>query len=92
VPIRCRVVKDLNDFDGSWTFWDSGLLDETSLQIYDALAYHVTHSNNRRLKKVGIWSLQRTAGAALGALKNLADPATAQLRNSLALASLVVSV
>ncbi|CAE6473076.1 unnamed protein product [Rhizoctonia solani] len=27
VPIRCRIVKDLEDFHGSWTMWEAGLTD-----------------------------------------------------------------
>ncbi|KAF8678050.1 Mitochondrial distribution and morphology protein [Rhizoctonia solani] len=27
VPIRCRIVKDLDDFHGSWTMWETGLTD-----------------------------------------------------------------
>ncbi|KAE9391909.1 hypothetical protein BT96DRAFT_864631, partial [Gymnopus androsaceus JB14] len=59
VPIHCRVVKNLNDFDGAWTMWETGLLDEISFKIYDALAFHVTQANmNRRIKTVSVWSLQ----------------------------------
>ncbi|KAH7888932.1 mitochondrial distribution and morphology proteins-domain-containing protein, partial [Phlebopus sp. FC_14] len=81
VPIHCKVVKDLNDFDGAWTMWETGLMDEISQKIYDALAYHVTQANmNRRVKAVGVWSLQRTASAMLSALRNLVDPMASQLR------------
>ncbi|CCO27100.1 Mitochondrial distribution and morphology protein 31 [Rhizoctonia solani AG-1 IB] len=27
VPIRCKIVKDLEDFHGSWTMWETGLTD-----------------------------------------------------------------
>ncbi|KAJ7162025.1 mitochondrial distribution and morphology proteins-domain-containing protein [Mycena filopes] len=83
VPIRCRVVKDLSDFDGSWTMWESGLLDEISLQVYDAMAYHVTQANlNRRLKTVSLWSLQMTAGAVVSTLRTLVDPVSARARDA----------
>ncbi|KAJ7141342.1 mitochondrial distribution and morphology proteins-domain-containing protein [Mycena epipterygia] len=83
VPIRCRVVKDLADFDGSWTMWESGLMDEVSLQVYDAMAYHVTQANmNRRLKTVSLWSLQMTAGAMLSTLRTLVDPMSARVREA----------
>ncbi|KAK0448853.1 mitochondrial distribution and morphology proteins-domain-containing protein [Armillaria borealis] len=83
VPIHCRVVKSLDDFDGSWTLWDSGLMDEISLKMYDALAYHVTEANmNRRLKTVTIWSLQKTASAVLSALRNAFDPVSAHFKQS----------
>ncbi|KAJ7693437.1 mitochondrial distribution and morphology proteins-domain-containing protein [Mycena rosella] len=85
VPIRCRVVKDLSDFDGSWTMWESGLMDEVSLQVYDAMAYHVMQANmNRRLKTVSLWSLQMTAGAVLSTLRTLVDPMSARVREAYA--------
>ncbi|KAG7446576.1 uncharacterized protein BT62DRAFT_894412 [Guyanagaster necrorhizus] len=81
VPIHCRVVKSLDDFDGSWTV--TGLMDEISLKMYDALAYHVTEANmNRRLKTVTIWSLQKTASAVLSALRNAFDPVSAHFKQS----------
>ncbi|KAL0577508.1 Mitochondrial distribution and morphology protein 31, mitochondrial precursor [Marasmius crinis-equi] len=85
VPIHCRVVKPLNDFDGAWTMWETGLMDEISLKIYDALAHHVTQANfNRRIKTVSVWSLQKTANAVLSALRHLADPMSARLRETYA--------
>ncbi|KZP22035.1 hypothetical protein FIBSPDRAFT_953131 [Athelia psychrophila] len=75
VPIRCRVVKNLSDFDGSWTMWETGLMDDISLKTYDALAYHVTEANmNRRVKAVGVWSLQLTGSAVLSAMRSMIDP------------------
>ncbi|KIK77736.1 hypothetical protein PAXRUDRAFT_834888 [Paxillus rubicundulus Ve08.2h10] len=81
VPIHCRVIKDLNHFDGAWTMWETGLMDEISQKTYDALAYHVSQVNmNRRVKAVGVWSLQMTASAILNALRNHIDPMASQLR------------
>ncbi|KAJ7347108.1 mitochondrial distribution and morphology protein 31 [Mycena albidolilacea] len=83
VPIRCRVVKDVADFDGSWTMWESGLMDEVSLQVYDAMAYHVTQANlNRRLKTVSLWSLQLTANAVVSTLRTMMDPVSARMREA----------
>ncbi|KIK69246.1 hypothetical protein GYMLUDRAFT_237068 [Collybiopsis luxurians FD-317 M1] len=83
VPIHCRVVKDLNDFDGAWTMWETGLLDEISFKIYDALAHHVSQANiNRRIKTVSVWSLQMTASAVLSALRNLMDPVSIRVREA----------
>ncbi|OJA17337.1 hypothetical protein AZE42_12929 [Rhizopogon vesiculosus] len=80
VPIHGRVVKDLSDFDGAWTMWETGLMDEISQKIYDALAYHVSQVNlNRRVKAVSMWSLQMTASAILSALRNLVDSVSMQL-------------
>ncbi len=60
IPINCRVVKRLSDFDGSWTVFDSGLMDDLSAEVYDAFASDVTdeQARLRRFKKVGLWSLQ----------------------------------
>lgn len=33
IPVRCQVVKPLEDFDGSWGMWDSGLLDAVSAEV-----------------------------------------------------------
>jgi distribution and morphology protein 31 len=30
IPINCRVVKGVDEFDGSWTIYDSGLLEDLS--------------------------------------------------------------
>ncbi|KAI0769761.1 hypothetical protein BD413DRAFT_556657 [Trametes elegans] len=81
VPIRCRVVKDLDEFDGAWTMWETGLIDAISVKVYEAMAYHVTQANfNRRFKAVGTWSLQMTANALMSTLRTLMDPMTVQLR------------
>jgi len=76
VPIHCRILKDLSAFDGSWTMWETGLMDDISFKTYNALAHHVTNVNiNRRLKTVSLWSLQMTANAALKTLRNIVDSA-----------------
>lgn len=81
IPIHCTVVKPLTDFEGSWTPWETGLTDAIAIQIYEALAYHVTRSNmNRRIKAVSTWSLQMTANAVISALRNIVDPVSAHLR------------
>ncbi|MCJ1373460.1 Mitochondrial distribution and morphology protein 31, mitochondrial precursor [Loxospora ochrophaea] len=60
IPINCRVVKRASEFDGSWTIFDSGLLDDLSAETYTAFAKDVTddQARMRRIKKVGLWSLQ----------------------------------
>ena len=60
IPINCRVVKRACDFDGSWTIFDSGLMDDLSAETYDAFAKSVVdeQARLRRFKKVGLWSLQ----------------------------------
>ncbi|KAF9478791.1 mitochondrial distribution and morphology protein family 31/32 [Pholiota conissans] len=83
IPIHCRVVKHLSDFDGAWTMWETGLMDEISIKTYDAMAYHVSQStmNRQRMKAVSLWSLQRTASAVLSALRTMTDPMSAQLKD-----------
>ncbi|KAG6002356.1 hypothetical protein E4U21_003149 [Claviceps maximensis] len=59
IPISCRIVKRLSDFDGSWTVFDCGLMNDTSVETYDAFAKDVEdqQSRVRRFKKVGFWTL-----------------------------------
>ena len=33
IPINCRVVKRAREFDGSWTVFDSGLMDDLSAEV-----------------------------------------------------------
>ena len=33
IPIHCRVVKRVGEFDGSWTIFDSGLMDDLSAEV-----------------------------------------------------------
>lgn len=33
IPINCRVVKKQSEFDGSWTIYDSGLMDDLSAEV-----------------------------------------------------------
>ena len=34
IPIHCRVVKRVGEFDGSWTIFDSGLMDDLSAEVF----------------------------------------------------------
>ncbi|KAL4757048.1 mitochondrial distribution and morphology protein [Aspergillus foveolatus] len=65
IPVNCRLVKRAGDFDGSWTIYDSGLMDDLSAAVYDAFARDVVdeQARKRRFKKVGFWSLQLAAQA-----------------------------
>ncbi|MCJ1425754.1 Mitochondrial distribution and morphology protein 31, mitochondrial precursor [Sticta canariensis] len=60
IPINCRVVKRASEFDGSWTIFDSGLMDDLSVESYQAFAKNVMddQARLRRFRKVGLWSLQ----------------------------------
>lgn len=33
IPVNCRLVKRVNDFDGSWTVFDSSLMDDLSAAV-----------------------------------------------------------
>jgi mitochondrial distribution and morphology protein 31 len=33
IPVKCRVIKPLEDFDGSWGMWDSLLFDAVSAEV-----------------------------------------------------------
>lgn len=33
IPVNCRVVKRASEFDGSWTIYDSGLMDDLSREV-----------------------------------------------------------
>ncbi|KAJ3579744.1 hypothetical protein NPX13_g825 [Xylaria arbuscula] len=59
IPIGCRIVKRASDFDGSWSIFDCGLMDDASAEVYTAFARDVEdqQSRVRRLKKVGFWTL-----------------------------------
>jgi len=59
IPINCRIVKRATEFDGSWTIFDSGLMEDLSAETYEAFAKDVVDSQARmrRLKKVGFWSI-----------------------------------
>ncbi|KDN45207.1 hypothetical protein RSAG8_05122, partial [Rhizoctonia solani AG-8 WAC10335] len=81
VPIRCRIVKDLEDFHGAWTMWEAGLTDIISQKTYDAVAYHVTQANmQRRLKTVAMWNLHLASRNLITAARSIADPMSAHLR------------
>jgi len=66
IPVNCRVVKRMIDFDGSWTIYDSGLMDDLGREVYEAFARDVLDDDQlrrRRFKKVGVWTLQLAAQA-----------------------------
>lgn len=59
IPIGCRIVKRATDFDGSWSIYDCGLMDDASAEVYTAFARDVEdqQSRMRRFRKVGFWTL-----------------------------------
>lgn len=60
IPVSCRVVKRQSEFDGSWTIFDSGLMDDLSREVYDAFARDVSDDDRRgkRMRKVGRWVVE----------------------------------
>jgi distribution and morphology protein 31 len=67
IPVNCRIVKRLADFDGSWTVWDCGLMDDTGAEVYSAFARSVEdqQSRVRRFKRVGLWTVSLVVHALL---------------------------
>lgn len=39
IPVNCRVVKKVSEFDGSWTLYDSGLMEEVSREVSPDIPY-----------------------------------------------------
>ncbi|CAK7909073.1 mitochondrial distribution and morphology protein 31 [[Candida] anglica] len=60
IEIHNRVVKNLEDFSGSWTVYDSLLMDDISTEVYDNFVDYVANEEARlvRMKKLGFWTLQ----------------------------------
>lgn len=67
IPISCRIVKRASDFDGSWSVFDCGLMDDMSAEVYAAFARNVEdqQSRVRRLKRVGLWTISLVVHALL---------------------------
>ncbi|GMM29151.1 Mdm31 protein [Martiniozyma asiatica (nom. inval.)] len=60
IPIRCRIIKDLKDFDGAWTFYDSLFMPDLTEAVTNSFFEYAIDEKmrNERLRKVGFWSLQ----------------------------------
>ena len=53
IPINCRVVKRASEFDGSWTIFDSGLMDDLSAEVCTSLLLPIKpciNCSNRLMK------------------------------------------
>ncbi|SCU82803.1 LAMI_0C00958g1_1 [Lachancea mirantina] len=74
IPIKCHVVKSMSDFEGSWTIYDSLLMEDLSAEVYDAFANYVADENRKslRLKRIGFWSLQAIVQLILISLGSIA--------------------
>ena len=49
IPVKCRIVKPLGDFDGAWGVWDSLLLDAVSAEVPSPCNSHLTTSCTKLL-------------------------------------------
>ncbi|KAI3402440.2 MDM31 [Candida oxycetoniae] len=60
IEIHNRIVKNIQDFNGSWTVYDSLLMDDISEEVYDNFVEYVVDEEARimRVRRVGFWSLQ----------------------------------
>lgn len=60
IEIKSRIVKNLEDFNGSWTVYDSLLMDDISEEVYDNFVDYVADEEARliRMRKLAFWSLQ----------------------------------
>ena len=60
IEIKARVVKLLADFAGSWTVYDSLLMDDISELVYDSFVNYVADDESRlmRMRKIAFWSVQ----------------------------------
>jgi len=90
IPVKCQVIKPLEDFDGAWGMWDSLLFDAVSAevtsfcvisdvdtQVYAAFANSVSdlETRRRRMKKIALWSLQLGAQVLMMSASGVAAPA-----------------
>ena len=59
IPITCRITKSRSEFDGSWTVFDSGLMEDLSRETYQAFVkdIHDHRQQRRRMRKVGGWAV-----------------------------------
>lgn len=60
IEIKNRIIKNIDDFSGSWTVYDSLLMDDISEEVYDNFVDYVADDEARlvRMRKVGFWTLQ----------------------------------
>ncbi|WFD43041.1 Mitochondrial distribution and morphology protein 31, mitochondrial precursor [Malassezia psittaci] len=81
IPVNCRIVMDLSEFDGSLDLSQTGLLPLISRRIYEALANHVAslQANQQRVRNVSLWSLDLAAQGMLKLARNVRDTMSRQL-------------
>lgn len=59
IPVRSRVAKRARDFDGAWTVYDSGLMQDLARATHEAFVRDVGDegARRRRISKVGWWGV-----------------------------------
>lgn len=59
IPVNCRVVKKMMDFDGSWTIYDSGLMDDLGREVRENCFKFVIKKINKKINNAtGIRSIR----------------------------------
>ena len=48
IPINCHVVKRASEFDGSWTIFDSGLMDDLSAEVTCSIPMLRVRANSKQ--------------------------------------------
>lgn len=77
IPIHALVSLPLENFEGSWTWWDCGLQSQVSVALYDAFVedLYERRKRRRRMQAVGYWSLQMFAQLLMMSIKNYVNVA-----------------
>lgn len=75
IPIQCSLEKPLEDFNGSWTVYDSNLVQDLSWKCWDSFEMYVMDQEQKslRIKKVAFWSVQVFLQALLMALGSISQ-------------------
>lgn len=73
IPIHAVVTLPVDNFEGSWTWWDCGLQSQVSVALYEAFVegLYERRKRRRRMQAVGFWSLQMVAQLLMMSLKNV---------------------
>lgn len=78
IPVKCRILMDLSEFDGSLDLSQTGLPPLVSQKIWEALAHHVAsqQANHQRVRNVSLWTLDAIAHGLLRLARHLRDTLT----------------
>lgn len=75
IPVKCRILMDLSEFDGSLDLSQTGLPPLVSQKIWEALANHVSsqQANHQRVRNVSLWTLSVMSQGMLRIARHLRD-------------------